>query len=713
MNKIKLFLLSFLVTFSTFYTLADEGMWLASMLGRNYEDMKKHGLNLTADEIYSINHASIKDAVISFNGYCTAEVISEKGLVITNHHCGYEAIAAASTPEHNYLDNGFWAKSVDEEIKTELFVTFIIRIDDVTNQIAKHLTDDMTEAEREAKIKEISDVITKEATNGTKYEAFVRDFYEGNEFYLFVTQKYTDIRFVGTPPQSAGKYGGDTDNWMWPRHTADFSMFRIYAGKDNLPAAYSEDNVPYQPKHHLPISIKGVKEGDFAMIMGFPGRTNRYLSSFGVSQTVKTEKPKRVELRKIKLDIMKKYMDRDVSVRLAYASKYASVANYWKNFQGVIEQVGNNDVVAKKQAIEQEFKTFASGKKEYENVLSTFENSYKTLDQIVLIKAYQSEFIYSLDAALLAYRYQYYQKAIEEGNESRANMMLAYFKKFADEYFGSANMEIESEIVKSVFKKYIQDIPLAQQGEFTKKLGSKSEKAIDKYFAKMRKQSMFFNKEKFEEFSSEPSLKALEKDPFYKLIKDISNAYTAAMGHEDIQKANDELAKAKRKFIKGLRLMKPNKKFYPDANFTMRLTYGQVLPYSPKDAVYYDYVTTLDGMIAKEDTTNPEFHIDPRIKAAWKKGDWGQYADKERGVIVCNFLSNNDITGGNSGSPIMNADGQLIGLAFDGNWEAMSGNLFFENNVQRTINCDIRYVLWLIDTVYGAKNLIEEMTIVK
>jgi hypothetical protein len=713
MRNLKLVLLTITVSFSTLYSRADEGMWLPFLLGRNYEDMKKYGLNLTADEIYSINNSSLKDAIISFNGYCTGEVISNTGLILTNHHCGYEAIAEVSTSAHNHLDNGFWAKSHKEEIKTNLFATFVIRIEDVTDKIAKELRDNMTEAERAAKIQEIGNILAKEAVNGTHYEAFVRDFFDGNEFYLFVTEKFLDVRLVGTPPQSAGKYGGDTDNWMWPRHTADFSMFRIYSGKDNKPAAYSADNVPLTPRHHLPISLKGVKENDFAMVMGFPGRTDRYLTSYGIEQTVTLEKPKRVELRAIKMDVMKKYMDQDVTVRLKYSSNYAQVANYWKNFQGEILQVKNNKVVSKKQELENEFKAFAKDKSEYSNVLSSVEKSFQTLESVALIKAYQSEFVMTVDASVLAYRYKMYKDALNAGNTERATMILNFCNNAAKAYFENADMNIESDIVGELFKMYVKDIPAAQQGELTKKIAAKGTAGIDKYIATIKAKSIFFNKAKFDAFASAPSVKALDKDPLFLLIEDVAKAYEKAMSTKEIQEANDALKLGNRKFTKGIREMQPNKKFYPNANSTMRMTYGQVLPYSPKDGVYYDYVTSLGGMFQKEDPTNPEFVVDAKITETWNKKDWGQYADKERGFVVCNFLSNNDITGGNSGSPVINADGHLIGTAFDGNWEAMSGNIFFEDKVQRTISCDIRYVLWLVDRVYGAQNIVDELTLIK
>lgn len=692
---------------------ADEGMWLPFMLGRNYEDMKKHGLNLTQEQIYSINNSSLKDAIISFGDFCTGEVISKNGLVLTNHHCGYDAIAGVSDSKNNYLDNGFWAKEYSQEIPIQgLFATFVIRMEDVSETVNKMLNNTMTEEERNAKIDEAINAIVEDATRGTNYVAEVKDFYEGNEFYLFVKQTYNDVRLAGTPPQSAGKYGGDTDNWMWPRHTADFAMFRIYASADNEPAAYSADNKPYTPKHALPISLKGVKKGDYAMILGFPGSTDRYLSSFGVEQAVTLEQPKRVEVRRKKLDVMEKYMKQDTDVRLKYSSKKAQVANYWKYFIGQTKQVKNNDVIGKKKELEGQFKQFIQGKDLYKSVLDDMEAAYKATDDIVNIDVYQSEFIYTVDANLAAFRYKFLIDALKEGNEKRAGFLKMRLAIIMKEYFENSNKEIEAETIKEVLKMYIQDVPRGQMGPLTKKIASKGQKGAEKYAAKIAKKSVFLNKEKFDKFAPKASEKTLKKDPLFALIMDMNDAHAKVTETDAILDADDKLSRANRLFVQGLREMQPEKKFYPNANFSMRLTYGNVLPYNPKDGVYYDYITTLDGVMEKEDPSNPEFIVDPKIKELWKKKDFGQYADKS-GKLVVNFLSNNDITGGNSGSPVINGDGELIGTAFDGNWEAMSGDIFFEPNIQRTISCDIRYVLWLVDKCYGATNLVNEMELVK
>ena len=687
---------------------ADEGMWLPFLIGRNYEDMKKHGLKLTQEQIYSINNSSLKDAVISFGGFCTGEVISSQGLVLTNHHCGYDAIAGASTPEKNYLDNGFWAKNHGEEIKVPgLTATFMIRMEDVTAQVVKELNSKMTNEERAKKIKEITDILVKDAST-TGYEAFVSDFYNGNEFYLFVKQTYKDVRLVGTPPQSAGKYGGDTDNWVWPRHTADFSMFRIYAGKDNNPSVISDDNVPLKPKHSLPVSIKGVKQGDYAMIMGFPGRTNRYLTSYGVEQAISLEQPKIVDVRAKKLEIMKKYMDKDVAVRLNYSSKYAQVANYWKYFIGQTQQLKYNKVADKKRAVETEFMKYAAGKSEYDGVLSDIEKAFKATDEIIYIKVYHSEFTRQVDMNSLVYMYKLALDAKANGNEERAKMLMEAAAAQAETMYTERNMDIEFETVEEVLKMYLTDVSAAQRLGI---LNSLSPASVKVFMSRVKKYSIFASKEKYEAFMKNFSADEMRKDPLFILVKDLDDSYQKAMSKASVKEANDKLARGNRLFVKAVREMQPNKKFYPNANSTMRLTYGNVLAYEPRDAVKYDYYTTIDGMMAKEDDTNPEFFVDKRMKEVWQKKDYGQYG--ENGKLVVNFLTNNDITGGNSGSPCINGNGELIGTAFDGNWEAMSGDIYFEPNIQRTIVCDIRYVLWIMDKCYGATNLVNEMKLVK
>lgn len=709
MKKMKIFALIGLMLTSVMAK-ADEGMWLPFMLGRNYADMKKHGLKLTAEQLYSINKSSMKDAIISFGGFCTGEVISDKGLVLTNHHCGYDAIAESSTAEKNYLDNGFWAKNYKEEIAIPgLTATFVIRIEDVSKTINKELNANMTAEERRAKIAELSKTLTAQATEGTHYTAFVRDFFEGNEFYLFVNETFKDIRMVGTPPQSVGKFGGDTDNWMWPRHTGDFSMFRIYSGSDNKPADFNDANVPLTPKHSLPISLKGVKANDYAMIMGFPGRTNRYLTSFGVEQAVSLEQPKIVDVRAKKLEVMKKHMDQDVEVRLNYSSKYAQVANYWKYFIGQSTQLTNNKVADKKRKIEADFMKFSKGKAEYETVLSDYEKSYKTLNDVINLKVYQSEFLRQVDIISVVYYMQVAEGVEKDGNADRAEQIRNYAMGEADNLFSTKSLDIELETVEALLKMYLNDIPLEQRVGITRNLTAES---VPAFMSRVRAFSIFSSAARYEAFTKNPSSKTLTSDPLFILVRDMDMAYTKAMSVQEVQDANASITKSNRLFVQALRLMEPKKNFYPNANSTMRLTYGNVLPYTTNEGKKYNYISNIDELMEKEDPTNPEFVVDAKLKELWKKKDYGQYANSN-GQLNVNFLSNNDITGGNSGSPVINGNGELIGLAFDGNWEAMSGDIYFEPNIQRTISVDIRYVLWLVDKCYGADNLIKEMKLVK
>lgn len=709
MKRIKIFVLLGVLSMSILAK-ADEGMWLPFMLGRNYEDMKKHGLKLTSEQLYSINKSSLKDAVISFGGFCTGEIISKKGMVLTNHHCGYDAIADASTPEKNYLDNGFWAKNLSEEIPVPgLTATFIIRMEDVTKTISKELTESMTPEQRAAKIAELSKILEKQAVEGTHYEAFVRDFFDGNEFYLFVKETYKDVRLIGTPPQSAGKYGGDTDNWMWPRHTADFSMFRIYAGADNKPSAYSASNVPLTPRHSLPISIKGVKKDDYAMVMGFPGRTNRFLTSYGVEQAISIEQPKIVDVRAKKLEIMKKYMDKDVSVRLKYSSKYAQVANYWKYFIGQSTQLKNNNVADKKRKIEAEFVKYSAGKPQYNDVLKDIEASFKALNDVIYLRVYQSEFIRQVDINSMVYTLKAAADQEAKGNAERAKQLRDAAFEQGSVFFADRNMQIELETLSEVLKMYLKDVPLNQRVGIAKML---NEQSVEAYINRVKAYSIFTSKARFEAFAAKYNEKDLKTDPLYILIKDLDDAYVKASTEASIKSANEKLQRANRLFVQGVKDMQPVKKFYPNANSTMRLTYGNVLPYTTNEGKAYNFTSNMDELIAKEDPTNPEFVVDARIKELWSKKDYGRYAD-EKGQLVVNFLSNNDITGGNSGSPVINGKGELIGTAFDGNWEAMSGDIYFEPNIQRTISLDVRYTLWLIDKCYGASNLINEMDIVK
>ncbi|MCB0478564.1 MAG: S46 family peptidase [Crocinitomicaceae bacterium] len=710
-----------MVTLFAFNSKADEGMWLLHFLkDQNIEDMQKKGLKLTAEQIYSINNASLKDAIISMGGFCTGEIISEKGLFLTNHHCGYDAIADASTPESDYLTYGFWAKQMDQEIPVKgLTATIVVRIEDVTADINAKLNDGMSYDERQKAIMEEMEALKAKATKDTHYDAFVRNFFEGNEFYLFVVERFKDVRMVGAPPSSVGKYGGDTDNWMWPRHTGDFSMFRIYAGEDNKPADFSADNKPYQPKHHLPISIKGVQKNDYAMVLGFPGSTDRYLSSYGVNHAITLDQPTRVEIRGKKLEIMKKHMNQSDAVRINYASKYAQVANYWKYFIGQTEQLKKNKVYGKKKKIEDDFVAWANkedDRKKYRNIMTDFEEAYKveakySMNQVYFFEAiYQVDFFQHVFTFISTRRFYADDEKLKEFNEK----IVPVLKMQAEEWYSTKDLPTEKELVINMLNMYAKNVPADQQTEKFKSLVAKSKGDFTGMVEKAWDKSAFTNKENYLAFLDKFSVKGLEKDLFYQLVKELFDSFQDARSNDEAVKAEQQLEEANRLFVQGLRKMNPDKKYYPNANSTLRLTYGSVLDYSPADAVHYDYTTTTDGILEKrvvtEDKTH-EFYVPQDLVDKINEGDFGQYG--QDGKLIVNFLTNNDITGGNSGSPVINGEGHLIGTAFDGNWEAMSGDIFFEENIQRTICVDARYILWIIDKYAGAGNLIEEMTIIK
>jgi hypothetical protein len=705
----------------TFNSIADEGMWLLHFLkDQNIEEMKKKGLKLTAEQIYSINNASMKDAIVSMGGFCTGEIISDQGLFLTNHHCGYDAIAEASTPENDFLTYGFWAKQKDKEIAVEgLTATIVVRIEDVTAEINKRLKDGMSVQERDAIIQEEKNKIVEKVKKDSEYDAFVRNFFEGNEFYLFVVERFKDVRMVGAPPSSVGKYGGDTDNWMWPRHTGDFSMFRIYAGEDNKPADYSKDNKPYKPKHHLPISIKGVQPNDYAMILGFPGSTDRYLSSYGVNHAITLDQPTRVEIRGKKLEIMKKHMKASDAVRINYASKYAQVSNYWKYFIGQTAQLTKNKVFDKKKAIEDDFVAWAAkedDRKKYRNVITDFEEAYKVEAKYSANQVYFFEAIYQVDFCSHVFNHiatrRYYGDE-EKMKEFREKVVPA-LKMQSTEWFETKDLATEKELIINMFNMYAKNVPADQQTEAFKKIAAKAKGDFAGLINKAWAKSVFSDKDRYHAFLDKFSVKALEKDLFYQLVNETFISFQGARSNAESIASSEKLETANRLFVQGLRKMNPDVKYYPNANSTLRLTYGSVLDYSPADAVKYDYVTTADGIIQKRAITDDkthEFYVPQDLVDLINKGDFGQYG--QDGKLIVNFLTNNDITGGNSGSPVINGDGHLIGCAFDGNWEAMSGDVFFEKNIQRTICVDIRYVLWIIDKYAGAGNLIDEMTIIK
>ena len=696
---------------------AQEGMWLMHTLEEiNEESMQNSGFRLDADDIYDINNASLKDAIIRLNGgSCTAEVISSQGLVLTNHHCAYGAIQGFSSPENDYLTDGFFALSKDQEMNIEGFeVSFLVRIDDITDRILANVTNEMSEDERNQAIKTTQNEINTEYAEGDVhgYQYEVKSFYYGNEFYMFIYNTYRDIRLVGAPPESVGKYGGDTDNWMWPRHTGDFSMLRIYADADNKPADYSESNVPYTPKRHLKISMDGVDQGDFTMVMGYPGSTDRFLSSWGIEQALALHNPSVVDVRDLKLRTMKEHMDEDLGVRIQYAAKYAQTANYWKYYIGQSKGLKALNVQGQKEAIEARFSSWATSspelEAEYGEALNLIEAYYVATDATAKADVYALEAgLIGSDITLFAVRFGRTAPGLFSGDADQIAATKARLSGLCDDFFKDYDMATDRDLFINLMTKYQTDIAPENLPSFFENVDNKYKGSIERYATKMYEKSFLVNEESARNFIANPSEKALNKDLAVNAAMSILETYFGSMESE----AQAKYDRGYRLFVKGLREMQPNKAFYPDANSTMRCTYGPVGDYSPADAVQYDFVTTANGILQKMDNTDPEFVVPARLEELLKARDYGQYVDESGELVIC-FLHGTDITGGNSGSPVMNANGDLIGLAFDGNWEAMSGDIAFEPALQRTISVDIRYVLWIVDKFAGATNIIDELDLV-
>ena len=713
----KKFVLFLVMCLAAFPVKADEGMWFLMFIERlNHRDMQKMGLQLTAEEIYSINNHSLKDAIVQFNGGCTAEIISKEGLVLTNHHCGYDKIAEVSSAENNYLKNGFWAATKKDELKPKsLSVRFFVRMDDVTKRILSKVNDSMTEAERNKAIQQEMAVIEKENNEGGKYTVSVRPFFQGNEYYYFVYQDFQDVRLVGTPQESIGKFGGDTDNWEWPRHTGDFSLFRVYTDKDGNPADYSEDNIPLKPKHHLPVSMAGYKENDFAMILGYPGRTNRWMPAAGIEQNVKFAYPAWVAGAKTGMDVMKKYMNADESVNLAYASKYASTANYWKNRQGMIDALtkfGTADEKAKLEAKFNEWANRSENKAKYGNVVSTINKYYDQTNLKARHDNYLSQLLRTASYGQLPAVLGNALTGYAEANAAKRTELLPRIEGLIENFYGEFHAPLEKEVFAAQLKVYAANGAEYGLAPEVAVLAAKNNGDFTAFVNEATANSMFSSRSKVEAFLKDPKEGVIANDPLFKISSDLLTKIRSR-SDEQMQLAND-YEKAFRNLVEGLRVSKLNAIQYPDANSTLRLTYGKVraLPADKRNDAKVNNFTTMDGLVKKYKKGDAEFDMPTKIIEMNKKKQYGRYADKA-GHMPINFLTDNDITGGNSGSPVLNGKGQLIGLAFDGNIEAMAGDVIFDPNLQRTINVDIRYVLWVIDTFSGAKHIVDEMTIVK
>ena len=726
MKRLLVFALAIMAMMGRAY--ADEGMWLPMFVERlNYVDMQKMGLQLTPEELYSINHSSLKDAIVGLGStpkptgfFCTGEIVSEHGLLFTNHHCGYGAVQKLSSVEHDYLHDGFWAKDYSEEIPApEMTASFLIRMEDVTKDILGVVTDDMDWETRNNAISAKAKELQEAASEDGKYNPVIKGFFEGNEYYMFVYQVYPDVRLVGVANESIGKFGGDTDNWMWPRHTGDFSIFRVYADKDGNPAEYSADNVPLTPKHHLPISLDGVKQDDFTMIWGFPGSTERYMSSFGIDYNVDTFYPLIIDIFGKELEVMEEFQKADNAINLMYADNHASLANTWKNFIGQCQMLRKNKVSEAKVRLENNFKKWvsedANRKAEYGEALPNLMKAYEELGQVVKF-IYYPNFTAQAGPAGFAMAFTPYYTAMQKKDKNKAEAFLAQFQdEDIDEMFAGTDPRVEKKIFAELLKLYRNNFKEEELPEFYGKIIDKKFKGdIDAFVDYVYENSIFATPENIKAFVQKPNVKKLEKDYAFIVASQLRAVimdhrepyYNAMQAHQE----NDHI------FVKGLReyyaATQPGKSLYPDANSTMRMSYGSVKDYMPADAVHYDYVCTANGILEKYIPGDYEFDAPKHLLELIEKKDYGVYADENGELIVC-FLSTNDITGGNSGSPIMNGKGELIGLAFDGNWEAMSGDVNFEPKLQRTINVDIRYVLFIIDKYAGATNLIDELDIRK
>ena len=700
---------------SQFTLRADEGMWLVSMLNRiTMAEAQGLGLNLSAEEIYDINNASLKDAIVRLNGgSCTGEVISSQGLVLTNHHCAYDAIQGFSSTENDYLTDGFFALAHDQEMHIDDFViSFLMRIDDVTSRILENVTMEMSEDERNAAIREARKALMEEMNPEGDKELQLKSFYYDNEFYMFEYKTYRDIRLVAAPPESVGKYGGDTDNWMWPRHTGDFSMLRIYADENNEPADFSENNVPYQPKRHLRISMDGVSEGDFTMVMGYPGSTDRFLSSWGIDQALRLYNPSVVDVRDLKLKTMKSHMDADPAVRIQYAAKYAQTANYWKYYIGQSKGLKRLDVESKKQTLEARFTDWVNAdtdrQAEYGEALELIQSYYEDTDASVQGKVYALEAgLIGCDISLFSYRFYRMAAGLFSEDAEEVAATQAAMTDLANGFFKEYDQATDRDLFVNLMTKFRDDIDPAYHPSFFATVADKYKNDFNRFAEKMYAKSLLVDADRCAEFIANPSQKVMNKDLAIIVGQSAIQTYFAGQANP----AEDKFNRGYRLFVKGLREMDADQAIAPDANSTMRMTFGSVAPYKAADAVHYDFITTANGVLEKKDNSNPEFIVPDALDDLIRSRDFGPYADESGELVVC-FIHGTDITGGNSGSPVLDANGDLIGCAFDGNWEAMSGDIAFETELQRTISVDIRYVTWILDKFAGAQNLIDEMDFV-
>ena len=706
-----------------FKSFADEGMWLPLLLGQQvYNDMVKKGLKLTNEQLYNINKPSLKDAIIIFGGGCTGEIVSSQGLIFTNHHCGYGAIAAASNMDHNYLRDGFYAKNKNEEIPTTLTVQFLLRIDDVTNLVMDSLKGLSGQERVQRQSAVLANINKRMADPSQSIEVRTSALFKGNQFLAFVYQRYSDVRLVGTPPESVGKFGGDTDNWEWPRHTGDFSVFRVYGTADGKPAKYATENVPLKPKWFLPVSLKPLKDGDFAMIWGYPGSTNRYESSYGIQLSTDINNPTLVKLRDVRLKYMFEEMKKDPAIKLQLASYYAEISNYWKFYEGETKQLIKYDVLGQKKKAEEKFNAWAKDKAEYKNLFADWGRSYDAWKPYAEHRMYINEGIFGSPLISFAASLLQVEAALVRTNASQADVkkVIDAANEQRKTFLERENKISDQNIVATITKMYYEDVtkdqhPIGFYSGIKNAYGSLEEDATyKKYAADMFSKTMILDDAKWNAFVAKPDALTLQGDLAFAHASAFYNNYFSKYLPK-FQQFTAQNAEYGRLYLKGIMEMDPVKSrmMYPDATSTMRVSYGAVKSYRPRDAVFYDYVTTSKGLLEKYKHGDYEFDLPTKQVELLKKKDFGQYMDPTRKDLVIGFITTNDITGGNSGSPVLNGKGELIGLAFDGNYEALSHKLAFDKDLNRTINVDIRYVLWCIDKLGGATHLVNELKIMK
>ncbi len=723
MRKSLLFTLLFAAIFSI--ARADGGMWLPLFLNYNEAEMQSLGFKLTAEDVYSVNHHSMKDAVMLFGGGCTGELISSQGLVLTNHHCGYSYVQSHSTMEQNHLQNGFWARSKNEEIPMEgLTVTFLVYMKDVTDLVLEDVNPNIDEAERQIMVKNNIEKVVKEATNGTHYKATVKPFYYGNQYFMFVTETYSDVRLVGVPPESIGKFGGDSDNWMWPRHTGDFSLWRIYTAPDGSPAKYSQENIPMVPKKYFPISIRGVEENDFTLVFGYPGSTQQFLISNGVDLVANVQNPIAIDARTIRLDAMKRQMNLDPAIRLMYSAKANSISNGWKKWQGENKGIRECNVISKKKDQESDFllwvKSNSTRKQKYGNLLDNMKEIYSSLSEQTSITTFVSECVFGPEI-ISKVVHPYYRMLVvpaqqqNNGNlETNRNKLLKNNESFRKSYCPAIDKEAFVELFTYYFTKQKLELIPIELRQYAAQDEATVRSMMTALWDKQATTAPYItNNAKFVDFISKASPKQIAKTANNELLNLYNTIYNHYLVTWEASSTNKEQLNAYyRTYVKALMEKDRDRVFYPDANLTLRVTYGQVKGFKPADGVLYQHYTTLDGIIAKENPDVYDYKVDPKLKQLWATKDYGRYANRY-GELPVAFIASNHTTGGNSGSPVINARGELIGTNFDRVWEGTMSDIYYDVDRCRNISLDARYFLFIVDKFANAQNLIDEMSIVE